>query len=138
MLGYDIEQVGNVDEKYTTKLRKFKGYTFTQVVGAYAGVYKEGTIEVTYIYKKDKEEKPTPIDEDKTTPPKEEEHKPVKEQGTTTGVEITRKDYYSSIQIPNTGIRKEKNLGLFSLIMLLIATVGILVARDNKQIAEEE
>ena len=137
MLGYDIEQEGFIDDSYTTKLRKFRGYTFTQVVGAYAGKYINGTIEVTYIYQKNEEVKPTPIDEDKTTPQKEEDNNPKKETGNTTGIEINKKDYYSSIQIPNTGITQEKNLGLFSLIMSLIAALGIVVLKDEQE-AEEE
>ena len=123
MIGVDKTQEGYVGESYETKLRKFRGYTFVQVVGAYAGEYKNGTIEVTYIYEKTEEEGNTPVDEQGTT---------IQPSGTTI-IETDNKEFYNSLRIPNTGIPKENNINLLALIMILLGMGGITILKINEE-----
>ena len=113
-IGYDITQEGYVEEDYSTKYRKFKGYTFVQVVGAYAGKYINGTIEVTYIYQKDDEGGSVPVKETETVQPRED-----------TKIKSKNNSFHNSLKIPNTGIQKENNINILALIMTILGASGL-------------
>ena len=109
-LGYDITQEGNVGEEYATKLRKFRGYTFIQVVGAYAGKYTSDTIEVTYYYRQTEEGGTEPLDDNGTTTPNND----------------------IEIKVPNTGIVENNIYEIITLIVLLLGTMGAVVLKTNE------
>ena len=121
-IGVDITSEGLVGEEYKTTLRKFRGYTFVQVVGAYAGRYNSETIEVTYYYRKTEEGGTEPLDEkDKPNP--------------TTVIEKDSKTYYTAneITIPNTGvIKNDYPFELIALIMILLGTTGVVIIKNNE------
>ena len=120
MLGYDITQEGYVNEAYETKYRRFKGYTFVQVVGAYAGQYQLGTVEVTYIYQKN--------EEGNTIPP-EDDVEPSKPDDSSHEIITPYKSYSSSLVIPNTGIHNDNTLDLISLCLIIIGGLGIITLK---------
>ena len=104
MLGYDITLEGYIGEEYETPLRRFKGYSFVQVVGAYAGQYQKNLIEVTYIYQKN--ENPEKMNEVGTT-----------------DIEI---------QVPNTGVVENNNYEiLYFLFLLLSISNGLIFKKNN-------
>ena len=119
MIGYDIIQEGYVDDKYETKLRKFRGYDFVQIVGDLAGQYRTSA----YIYQK-REEQRQPIGSpiiipDKTTI-----------LSSKRNVSSSSLSIYDPIEIPNTGI--DYNKDYFTFFILMICNISIVLYLRKK------
>ena len=123
MIGYDIIQEGYLDDKYETKLRKFRGYDFVQIVGDLAGQYRTSDIHVTYIYQK-REEQVQPIGSPIIIPD-EAAMLSTKRSASSPSLSI-----YDPIEIPNTGIDYDKDY--FTFFILMICNISIVLYLRKK------
>ena len=123
MIGYDIIQEGYLDDKYETKLRKFRGYDFVQIVGDLAGQYRTSDIHVTYIYQK-REEQVQPIGSPIIIPDE------TAMLSTKRSVSSPSLSIYDPIEIPNTGIDYKKDY--FTFFILMICNISIILYLRKK------